>query len=397
MSETGIEGIDSYLKSESGETLLLITMATAYPILAEKAGGFSLPVAICFQNEEQMRDFAALFRFFGVPPIKTLAEPPKAVIATIGEARGGVVLYRLLCGRYTEENLQSIANAMGVIEYGNPCMNLHIVMAEKNIPACYREFFSGFIFMAPTSNETEKKLIKKRNVFQRALIEYVIEIGQKDLPVDDYETENFEPDMKIFLAARHLLMNFLRDYCHGENESGQFGEALLESVEKIEREWSYAGEAESYAEAFRNLLLEESTRLSSEMLNRLAVQGKDMDKMGEAIFYDNEAYYFYLTDLERICRPLLKSVSFDYLKNQLVDAGILVAEGRRRLYYTKKIEIVTEYGFVVQKRLSKIKRDKIDLPGELTFLEKMIQRRKENDSEIGADSRGIGMDKDFGE
>lgn len=63
------------------------------------------------------------------------------------------------------------------------------------------------------------------------------------------------------------------------------------------------------------------------------------------------------------------------MKNALAEAGILVGEGVNRKYFSVKLLISTPEGIRVIGRRMRIRREWMDRPGELTWVEQIELRR----------------------
>ena len=150
----------------------------------------------------------------------------------------------------------------------------------------------------------------------------------------------------------------------------------------------FRSDPQLYAIAFRKAIFAKSEILPP-IFDRCHFTGMDLLNDKNIMLFDERFYYMPEPIFREICESIRKA-DLNYIKSQLVAAGVLISEGKGRSYYTKQTEVVTVYGYVIKIRLVKLVRESIDMTGELS-LKEMLEIREESEyvegSEIGESSQ----------
>lgn len=97
----------------------------------------------------------------------------------------------------------------------------------------------------------------------------------------------------------------------------------------------------------------------------------------ELLLFDKGCYYISENKLRSLTEAITKQISFAKLKTMLVQEGMLQLEGRNRVYYTKKIPLITKNGEIIAPRKMVFLRQFIDRPGSLSLKDVVDAKRRE--------------------
>lgn len=97
----------------------------------------------------------------------------------------------------------------------------------------------------------------------------------------------------------------------------------------------------------------------------------------ELLLFDKGCYYISENKLRSLTEAITKQISFAKLKTMLVQEGMLQSEGRNRVYYTKKIPLITKNGEIIAPRKMVFLRQYIDGPGSLSLKDVVDAKRRE--------------------
>lgn len=116
-----------------------------------------------------------------------------------------------------------------------------------------------------------------------------------------------------------------------------------------------------------------------------------MDDGNETIWYDSDYYYFTEPFLKKICKPLQNTVSFQQIKTELYEAGILVCNNTKNRNFTvKKSCFDIQTGRESRMRFLKLLKQEL-LSDEGMELEEIVEIKRENKEmegfEYGNDNR----------
>lgn len=370
--------LEKTFASSTMKVVLLMMLSVIYPVFADRGLMFTSPILVCLSSDYQLRAFVKVLDIFGLSSIKTLAVSPKKFETLMNAGGHPTFITRFIKSRYTEENLALLEQSCCELNKRKYSDKLRIVLTIGGVPSEYLKWFAGSIYI----NGNERGMIKSGQDYLARKIIRLLETQELEMVPPCQGSSNEQGEVNIFHHVSELLLSFLYKNESDKEMLSAIEEEIQLALEAIEHEWEHADSPHSYVEAFRRLLLAATEWLPTNICNRFELNAEDMIKIGSMIFYDDEFYYLNQEDFSDICQPLLQGVSLIYIKRQLADAGLLVAEGRKRSYWTKETELVTVYGAVIRKRLVKLKREQIDRDGEPMFLELIKMKGEENN---GAD------------
>lgn len=386
--------------NDSAMTVFMMQLLSViYPVLAEQGKHFTAPLLICFNTKSALEMFCEVLRIFDAMPVKTLAIMPKDLKKLLDKRGGTVLILKFVLGRYTKENLMQIEAACSdsyPIQY---LQNLKIVLSVGGIPYEWKEHFAGVIYISGNAASDFSK--EKSNEVVRKFLSYFIQRINNEREHEVYFKTIYE-EFNIFHHVGDLISSFVYSTGVEKRDAIEMEKQITRTLEIIEREWSGASDPDSYAEAFRRLLISSAEWLPSKICDRMEVTGEYVNQIDQIIFYDEKNYYLTQENFNQICTTFEMNTSSNYLKQQLADAGMLQTEGKARMYYSKEIEIVTAYGQILRRRRVVLSRKKIDKDGELTFRELMEMKGEDENNEfdineIRSDGRYIKDCKDGGD
>lgn len=358
------------------KVLLLVVLSVAYPLLADQGAALTAPMLVCFSSEHQLREFAKVINLFNRSTLKSLGVSPRKFELMINAGENLVFVTRFIRGRYTEENLALLEQSCCEVAAERYKEQMKLVLAVGGIPSEFKKWFCGVVYIGGTDDCT---VDAGRDKLVREII-YQLE-GQGLETILQNTGSNAElGEVYLFHGVAELLMRFLYQKENDIERLTEIDEDIWIALEAINHEWEYADNPQSYVEAFRRLLMAATEWLPEKICDRLELSSEDAKCVDDLMFYDDLFYYFNQADFFDICKPLLQGISFNYLRRQLADAGLLITEGCKRSYWSKETELVTVYGAIIRKRLVKINRALHDRDGEPTFLE-LVEMKGENSYE----------------
>lgn len=383
-----IEKLQGEFEGNEIKVIILMTLAVLYPLFAKL--GFNLvgPLAIVVNSERQFRKLLDMLDGFKTHKIMSTAGQPKKVEKHLIAAKYGTVFFRFAEGRYTISNLKEIAADSQKIELNIENMALNFIIADKEIPHGYQEFFAGIIYIGESPGP-RKSVDLSGEEFFRKIVSYAVSHIPEIKNAGEWKMSELMDDslLPIFVAAEVLKL-FIRTEKLKFEEVKELDQKIEHVLKEIEEEWQEADDPQAYAIAFRKAIFANSQMLPP-IFDRCHFTEMNLLNDKELMFFDDRFYYMPEPVFCEICQSI-KKADINYIKSQLVAAGVLISEGKGRSYYTKRTEIVTVYGYVIKIRLVKLARERIDTTGELT-LQEMVEMRKEGEdvegSEIGESSQ----------
>ncbi len=360
------------LKCGFGESamavLLLQILLSIYPPLASAGAELSAPLGVVVCNEEHLRKVVRALTIFGTPRIISMLKTPKEFKKSISEGNYPFKLFQFARGRYTDGNMEELLAKYDEVGT-NYVPEIYVIFFIGGIPPKYADSCAGVVFLhdgserqIPSPSDAESImgsiicfLIRRQEYFENK------SYGMGEMLM--------LPDMYAICSAAYLLQQFVDDYGGDKDEQDFFAHKINEALDQFSREWYGSEDPMVYVEAFRKQTISALSDLSVSVCNRLEVGADILDRVETTVFYDDMNYYMPRDIFDGICNPICSSISLDYLKAELSEAGLLVVEEGKRKYYTKETELVTVYGAIIRKRLVKLRRKLFDRDGEPTILD----------------------------
>lgn len=347
------------------DVLLIKTVSILYPALTYAGISLEAPLLVVAQNEQQVRALLAVLQGYGLPTVVTLAEKPKIIRKSLEEIPYGLRIFRHKSGRYLLENLEQLVQKMVEIDISVPLKQLVIIIAVGSFPARYRDQLAGTIYLYGEgyADYGHAELPE----IERPFILHWLENGWQR-PV--FQTGD---SLEIFWSALAFLVDFFRTNRCNEAELEGLKDALDETLNKIQAAWDTPGDPNEYAEMFRVALFQAIDWLPRPIFDRGKVEGVAIEDLHLQIYYDQSSYYLPPRIFEKVCQPLVGDAGFEQMKGLLADAEILISGigGSGRNYFTPKVELITAMGYRERVRMIRLARNKVDLPGDLSFKEIM--------------------------
>lgn len=361
-----LERIRELFGPASLSILLLKTVAVLYPALVHSGVSLEAPLLVIVQNEYQLRSLLAVLQGYGRQVMKSLAAPPKEIRKALTEATYNLVFFRYAPGRYLLENLEQLTERASELDLSTPSNSLLIiVVAVGGIPTRYFGHMAGVLYIQDTGSVEAP--IESLPEIERSFILHWLRNRNKH-----WVSQSGEP-LDVFRTAAIFLIDFLKDSGCGEEEMKGYEMALIEELEKLEDVWDAIGEPDDYANAFRTALFGAVDWLPRPVFDRSRVEGLAFGDLKSAIYVDCDYYYLPPALFEALCEPLTGNTDMTHVKIMLTEAGLLKPEkgSKGRNYFTPKVEIRTAMGYEKRIRMMRLAREKVDLLGEISFLEIM--------------------------
>lgn len=350
--------------------LMLKIVVLLYPAMSFEGISMRAPLLVLLQEESQLHALLSVLQGYGLPTVKSLASPPKEIRKILENVPYNLAIFLYTPGRYLLENLDQLEEKAAEINLSTSSTPLLIVIvAVGGIPVKYFDKMSGSIYIQG-ENLVDDDLIRNLPEIERPFIMHWLQNGSQQLL-----RKNGEP-LDVFRTAAAFLVDALWASGYGEEEMKGYEAALVEELEKLEETWDMSGSPEDYADAFRAALFEAADWLPSPIFDRRAVEGLAVEELKLHMFFDRDRYYLPPALFEALCEPLAGNGGMTQIKIMLAEAGLLSLEkgGSGRNYFTPKVEIRTAVGYRERLRMIQLTRNKLDCPGELSFLEIMEAR-----------------------
>ncbi len=345
-----------------GKLLLLKTVITIYPVLADLGAEFD-GILLIASDSERAGDVIPWLKVSSNTTMLSLGSSPKEVRKALSEMSTDNVLVLYAHSRYTRENTEYLLERCAITQYGDQGHVLFAVLADSLIPEELQDLVSGCLFLTEVGNNFATKTEEFEIDVIGAIIKWQEILRLKIEELSYYE----EPGIAVFEAAALFLGYCLEYEGVSESERVSIAEKLERTLEVIRDEWEPANGADAYVEKFRVNLFTMVDRIPG-VVDRRHVEGEALSKIDTVIFFDDLAYYLPYELFCEVCKAVQVDVSIQFLKHQLISAGLLACEGKGRNYATPKVVVVTTFG-VRRFRRVKIWRSLIDKVGEISFAE----------------------------
>lgn len=357
------------LGEDAVPVMLLGVTAAIYPLLGEFGIYLDAPLAVIVEEESWITEVAKVVLGFAECEVMSLAEKPKKVCKKIEKDEYGITVFRLIDGRHTKDNLETVRSDCAGIRGNISERRLAIVLVQETLSCEYRDDFSGYVYIKgklPYKNISQEKW----RDFLKELIKMILQNANKIR----YEIRNLPPveedGLRVFYAAYAVILMLLK-YENMENgEYKRYTEMLLKNIREIAERWKEIDDPQEYAGEFIRLLDDVADRLFP-MEERWHISGEAEKRREKTILYDEKYYYIPHSLFEEICRPITDRRRINYVKRQLCEAGILDSTDVSRMYGTLQVETTNVYGAKIRRRYVRLFRNRVDREVELSFLQKV--------------------------
>ena len=173
--------------------------------------------------------------------------------------------------------------------------------------------------------------------------------------IEGYKYINYAKIYKKIIAVFNVWSLIYKSAGASEEEIDKKAELLCSSMTKEIKDMDrYEGEYD-VQDAVRECFVRQAKE-GKFKINRLEGNGVNGEVRG-CNLYDDDYYYVEDSTLRLICDPLLSTVSFVQLKNEMASAGMLECGGSDNRNFTKKKLIWRSYGYPERVRMIWIKKE----------------------------------------
>lgn len=366
---------------DDGDAFAILIRATAffYPLVADFGAAVDAPILVYVEDESAFQDFVegAGGKMHEVPSTGDL---PKVIRREFANEKRATYFFRLSYSRYVEENLQRLEIVSQSVS-DDGVRPLIFVMATRPVQEKYFRYFSGNIFLQKMKTENLSEYQVKESELIDAAVSGQNMIHERIRKISEHD----EDGSSVFTASMACLEVALEIAGVDTAFVRSFTDAAERTITIIRDQWDLSGNPDAYVEAFRNTFARQIERMDTlpAFLDRGKVSSSEIPLIGEACFYDDTNYYLSEGFFCHICASVAADVGINYVKSQLVSAGLLIANSGVRNYFTRKLEVVTVYGMVYRVRRVCLDRQKLDDEMEWGILD-LIQSKKGGMSNVAS-------------
>lgn len=367
----------SFESEDSLKILILETAGILYPLAYSKGLTISQPLAILLdstiKSDGTTRMLAQELAGFGKPAVDALSKSKRELRQIYDDFE--YALFPVLFHSSAEElQLRYLADFCKSATPGSP---LVLVLLDGFLPENYSDLFTGTIFLR-CKPALLLATFPKYLAFQRQLINFIQQNADAVLKKFHYLQENSHligiesAEILLFKAACEVISSFLATNEADVKKKAEIKTRLQCAMRALQTEWE-----EETADTTSSFLAG-LTRYAAEadnILNRHNVNADEFDLLEDSPLYDADFYYFSETLFSKICTNYARLCFPKKAKNDLLASEILVGEGKARTYTSIKLAVTTVYGVKKDSRYIRLKKDKVDQIGALTFAE-MIQAKE---------------------
>lgn len=241
---------------------------------------------------------------------------------------------------------------------------------------------AGILYIqAPTVNHSPAGQQNLRHEFTSFLLHYaeknqtlIFREIERQMAYDDYRQNEGNMGYRFFTAANALFKLLLEDL---KCQKRTFQMSLDDVIQKLSSEFEFEDIDSSDIKKLFHRMLFNAAKDIPKIIDREKVPSEDIENLDKLPLYDRNYYYIPEIMLREICKPWTETISFTRIKNLLKSAGLIVAQGGKREYFTVKVQAVVVYGNIIKTRAVKIPRENIDQPVQLSWAE-VIQTKGEH-------------------
>ncbi len=345
-------------------------------ILDSYGMGLNAPLAICVESEKTAKEIFDIFSGFGSSEMIPLDLPKREFDLKV---KDDYELLPVICdskSRRNRENLESLKHAMTLKTlHGKQFYCLPVIAFCGGIPRDLTDYLSGKCVII---GEKPVNAIANREERVRNMVELVLD----NLALIEHELQNLEKNNanEYFFRGAGEICKILVKQAEGVNTDmkSELIRNIERTVKDLEEGWEIVNNYVECIDLLRDIIMEKAKYIFG-IVNRKAVSYSDEVTLERNPIYDENYYYLTPEFFDDICKkvPCIGTLE---LKRAMYDAGILVGEGVNRIYFEVKVPIKTASGVKITKRRLRIARSWLDLPGELSWKEKIeLEGREKNE------------------
>lgn len=376
----------SYGNHEAFKILVVKTGVAIYPLLAFQGIEFQKPVGIVADSEMFAKQLFSELAGFAGRQYYSLALKKTQIQAAFLDSENEMISFYFSKGKVCEGNLEYLT-ALMQLEKDSRC--LVTVWFNGVIPEGMAEYLSGVIYLTGDAFKYSVALEKQED-FTRFLIGHIEKNHSNIL----YEAKKIidscvypdiltgEDAIPLFLVAEIVLKMMFEDFIKRKETIEKLEKSLLEAVKNLCQRFDCLQESDPiWEEQFRHLLYHAAKDIP-EIYNRAKIPDSEFEMANELVLFDEKFYYFSDVILRKVCQPWLSTISIVEVKNNLCDAGVILAEKNSRQSFSPKITVTAQDGRAKSIRKIKIFREKIDMVGNLTWREMVLVKEENNNRTI---------------
>lgn len=343
-----------------------------YPILRAEGLGLWAPVGIVVEYEEMIESIVEVLRGFANPIMISLSERRKDFIKKVNDSEYELV--PVLCKISSAHNRGNILylNEIMVSGYVDKKVfsKVAVIFFIGGVPLEVADLLSGKIVFEGRRKGGEFG-------FQAEQTKGLLELFSDYWPcIQEKLSDTLKKDDRknIFLTACKEISLILLNAEAKNPEEQRVVRMYKVYVNTIMNCWDIKSDYSDWIDKLRELILEEGKKFTAAEDRTKALDGS-IAHTEEKLYYDKKYYYISEYVFAQACSHLSYYVGQCEMKNALAEAGILVGEGVNRKYFSVKLLISTPEGIRVIGRRMRIRREWMDRPGELTWVEQIELRR----------------------
>lgn len=377
MLKNYLEMIQKFGEQNAAGILLLEVGIRLYPILSAEGFGLHTPIAVIVEDEDMIEWIVGVWAGFAEPQIVSLSEKKRDFQKKINRAEYELVA--ALCTSTDNRNRENVSYLSDVMI--SRCADnrifhkLAVVFFVGGIPADLSDLFAGKIIFEKKRFRGE---VKCEPEYVRHLLNLFESHWQSILEkINDILNKEYREN--IFLTACEEIALVLLNADANADEEKHVIRMFEVYVNTIKNAWIIKEDYSEWIERLRDQILEEGKKFVASA-DRIKAFTEHHGSLSNVLFFDDKYYYITEKLFSFACRELSLYIGMNEMKNALVEADILIGEGKNRKYFSVKLPISTPEGVRIIGRRMRIVREWIDRPGGLTWHEQIeMQERRGED------------------
>lgn len=338
---------------------ILKILEIVYPILAVAGLYLEGPIAVHLMDGFTESTIKYLLGY-EMAKISLLGDTPKKFEKSLERPEFGLLMAQFSDSRFTGENIARLKGFCDQQRVNGEVVPLVLLLADSAIPYRYLEGMSGSLYLEKTVGYSDEF---ERGCYETAVrYQDMIRVKAADI------AKTAESELAIFDAVREFVV-LLMDVGSANSECKSRVLTLYEEAfSTIESGWLLSsGDNGRALTGFVHNLQQYALDGEVHIQERGGVLD-DVSRLDETLLYDEENYFLTNQVFRDLCEPMAGCIGEDYMRELLVDKGILKSEGCSRRYFTTKIRIRTKND-TVPRRFVRLNRRVVDAEFEFSLIE----------------------------
>ncbi len=367
-----------YLGSHFGTTnfkkiLILNIGIRLYPLLCSRGICFTEPIGLVADSSEQLKAiYNELAGFADIREAYASLDMKKNELETLYRSSEYELFYvDYYGGKRCDENLRYFRTLLNS-QKSEHCIS--IVGFRGYPPEEITDFLAGILYIQPSALiHTTAEEQNLRHTFTLSLLKY-IEKNQNSIfreidrlvATDGYRQNDNNMGYRFFNAASAVFKLLLEDL---NPQKLTLSIPLEDTIKQLSAEFEVLEIDNLEVEKqFLRMFFNAAKDICS-IVDREKCPPTAFENVDELAMYDTKYYYLPQSMLRKIFEPWQETSSFVKIKNILKKQGLIVTQGGKRNYFTIKTIVISTFGESKEIHTVKIPREKLDLPGKLTWAE----------------------------